>query len=158
MSDINMKKYVVTDPGYITKDDDVWEHFVKVINDEEMRNKVLSDYLGCQIFTSATGYGDWQNFIKADSGEDRILQDEFCADSGMVCFCEMTQEIEERLKRYGSWAYAILECEDPKIEFDRTDPEWTVLKITDTNSVYTSIVMNPDRIAEYLATGDDDDE
>ena len=123
-----------------------------------MRNKVLSEYLGCQIFTSATGYGDWQNFIKADSGEDRILQDEFCADSGTVCFCEMTQEIEERLKRYGSWAYAILECEDPKIEFDRTDPEWTVLKITDTNSVYTSIVMNPDRIAEYLATGDDDDE
>ena len=70
----------------------------------------------------------------------------------------MTQEIEDRLKRYGSWAYAILECEDPKIEFDRTDPEWTVLKITDTNSVYSSIVMNPDRIAEYLATGDDDDE
>ena len=103
MSDKNMKKYVVTDPGYITKDDDVWEHFVKVINDEEMRNKVLSDYLGCQIFTSATGYGDWQNF-------------------------------------------------------DRTDPEWTVLKITDTHSVYTSIDMNPDRIAEYLATGDDDDE
>ena len=104
-----MKKYVLTDPCYLINDDAAWRRYCGLIFDEK---------------------GKGPNRLKNDGC--------FCADAGMVCFCELTPQVERALRNLGPGAYAEIEAEDPVCEFDCTDRDWTRVKITDGASVYMS--------------------
>ena len=88
---------------------------------------------------AGTGYGDWANSLACVKGPSRLVNDGcFCADAGMVCFCELTPQVERALRDLGPGAYAEIEAENPVCEFDCADRDWTRIKITDGTSVYMS--------------------
>ena len=121
-----MKKYVLTDPCYLINDDAAWRRYCGLIFDEKGYMNVdngaafIAEQLGTTVQVASTGYGDWANSLACVKGPNRLKNDGcFCADAGMVCFCE-------------------IEAEDPVCEFDCTDRDWTRVKITDGASVYMS--------------------
>ena len=72
-------------------------------------------------------------------GPNRLVNDGcFCADAGMVCFCELTPQVERALRDLDPGAYAEIEAEDPVCEFDCSNRDWTRVRITDGTSVYMS--------------------
>lgn len=139
-----MKKFVVTDPCYILPDE-VWDKCCKVFdeydNDEfmyqrfdEAVTKALTEFTGTKAYACGTGYGDWHNQLE---GDGHILHDEFCADAGMVCVCEMTENVEKALKDCGDWAYAVFECEElENVILDLENPNWTRVFIETTEGHY----------------------
>ena len=129
-----MKKYVLTDPCYLINDDAAWRRYCGLIFDEKGYMNVdngaafIAEQLGTTVQVASTGKGP--NRLKNDGC--------FCADAGMVCFCELTPQVERALRNLGPGAYAEIEAEDPVCEFDCTDRDWTRVKITDGASVYMS--------------------
>lgn len=153
-----MKTYIVTDPGYIMKPEK-WEQYCDAMNEAinagreiSSCNGLLSELLGVPAKADHTGYGDWSNELLCQNGGGVIIQREFCADSGMVCVCEYTPEMEAviREKKSGKWCYALFLAENPVIEISRKDPRWTMIKITDGDSVYSSLTRKEAALLELV--------
>ena len=157
-----MTKYIITDPCYIINKD-VWQECCNAAKlpdngwDDDLFNAKVANELtkmtGQKAWASETGFGDWENTIHGD--ESKIIQSDFVADSGMVCVCALTPDIESHLKAEYPNGFnnlgAIIECEGSvKVEFDKEDCNWTVVYIDDAVGSFNSC-LPPD---EY----DDDDE
>lgn len=129
-------KYVVTDPCYILSND-AWDECCKFLDDSpnafnEAVSKALTEFSGFPAYACDTGFGDWSNKIYGSY----IIHKEFCADSGMVCVCRLIPEIEKHFEENYSDIYshcaAVFEgSEDICVDFDISDPSWTVVKIHD---------------------------
>lgn len=140
-------KYIVTDPCYLLPND-VWDTCCEVFNndDEHMYDrfndaisKALSKFTGFPAYACGTGYGDWSNSIWGAG----IIKHDFVADAGMVCVCKLTDKILQQLKeKYGEnniySGIAIFEMsESIRVDFDVSDPNWTVVNIKDLQTGYT---------------------
>lgn len=91
--------YVVTDPCYLVhvleNKDQVWDKFCDLLgyvymNDYEQAAEYLAKELCLsKMWVSSTGFCDWTNKIVDDvhNPNVKILNEEFCADSGLVCVC-----------------------------------------------------------------------
>ena len=131
-----MSKIVVTDPCYIMSEEDwdacckeaeqrhdehkqVWEEAF-----DEIVSRKLTEMSGHQAYATSTCFGDWNNEIACQS---------FCADSGMVCVCYLTDEMRNRLNEYPNQSMAaIIDVEgDIKVNFDYTRRDWTIVEIED---------------------------
>lgn len=138
-----MKTYLVTDPCYIVPND-VWDKAIdkmwdsdgnEIPNGRENYEKVLSEYVGAEVKTSNTGYGDWINYLKGNY----VKSFEFCADAGEVCVVEATPIILEILKNKYNYTLneqntiiASFEVEDNakvNVRFITKDPNWTIVCI-----------------------------
>ena len=140
-----MKRYVLTDPCYLINDDAAWRRYCDLIFDDKGYFRAdngaafIAEQLGTPVQVASTGYGDWANSLACVKGHNRLNNDGcFCADAGMVCFCELTPQVERALRDLGPGAYAEIEAEDPVCEFDCSNRDWTRIKITDGASVYMS--------------------
>ena len=146
-----MTRYIITDPCYVL-DRDVWDKCCEKAQksglwDDEVFHKVVSEELeklsGKKAWATDTGYGDWDNSVFGNSCYVENM--DFCADSGMVCVCAMTEPVEEALKKSFPNGYercvAVIKCEgEVNVEFDKSCGDWTVVKITDDDqrTFYTS--------------------
>lgn len=134
-------KYIVTDPCYLLPRD-TWDACCKVFkNDDEFMydrfdeevSKALSKFTGFPAYACGTGIGDWSNEIWGAG----VKKSDFCADAGMVCVCRLTSKLMYQLyKKYGRdktfSGMAIFEMsENINVDFDTSDPNWTVVKIKD---------------------------
>lgn len=148
-----MKKteYVITDPCYILPQH-MWEEACKVLDDtnsslQNFNNKVtelLNSYAETKDAVACrTGYGDWTNsFSKKDDEEDQIKYQDFCADSGMVCVVEYTENIKKTFDKenFKRGCAALIETHgDVSIYLNREDLTWTRVEITDENNRFISI-------------------
>ena len=141
-----MKKYIITDPCYIIPSAD-WDKCCKIFDSAEYKaaeesrdyklqrelfdneiTKSLQQFSG-DINAKATtsGSGDWRHSIWGK----HVLKHDCFADSGMVCVCELTDNIREVIdSRF--IGMAVFETEkDIEIEFDWSDSDWTVVRIID---------------------------
>lgn len=144
------KTYIITDPCYILPDDIYDECFEKYrrenksINDPENYKAYCNDIAEAlrkysnteyKVYVSGTGFGDWTNEIIGPN----VLQAHFAADAGLVCVCELTDVINEHLERTDLFVpcYGVFATEgEASVEFDRTIPDWVVVKITDEEGNY----------------------
>ena len=137
-----MAKYIITDPCYLVSDHKVWASYCRLIKCEVSNGDTfLSELLGTEVKAASTGYGDWSNDIACVKGRGHVISNRFCADAGLVCFCELTPEIYQHLETagYGEGCCAIIEAENPVCTFNEDNPDWTVITITDDNgAVYMS--------------------
>lgn len=133
------KRYVVTDPCYILPDT-TWkeclekcDEFASEANWSEVFNKeveqALKDFTQGQAFVESTGFGDWSNTLEGPNVQG---VGSFCADSGMVCVCELIGKVEQALGNIHDGCVAIFDAEGPlKVDFDTSDSDWTVVNIED---------------------------
>lgn len=154
-----MTKYIVTDPCYLI-DKDVWADCCKEAElpnhgwDNELFNARVANELtkmtGQKAWASDTGFGDWDNTIHGNP--DKIIQSEFCADSGMVSVCILTDDMEAKLRAEYPYGFntlgAIIECDgEVQVKFDKDDPDWTVVYIDDGSDTFNSC-LPPDEYDE----------
>lgn len=150
-----MKAYIITDPSYIMSGAN-WEKYCQALEDSNQNapacNALLSELLRVPAMADRTGYGDWGNVLNCEEGEDHVLREEFRAGAGMVCCCEFTPEMEAviREKKIEHWCYAILEAENPVFEIIRKDPSWTMVKVTDGDSVYSTLTRKEAALLELI--------
>ena len=144
-----MRKYIITDPCYLIPDDD-WSKCCEIFDSAaykkamENRDYVMQRELFDNETTAAlqkysgdykakacsTGYGDWTNDIWGVN----VLKHDFFADSGMVCVCELTDNVRKVIDS-GFNGMAVFETDkDIEIEFDWSDSDWTVVRIIDKNT------------------------
>lgn len=134
-------KYIITDPCYLLPRN-TWDKCCEVFkNDDEFMydrfneevSKALSEFTGFPAYACGTGIGDWSNSIWGLG----VIKGDFVADAGMVCVCRFTDNILEHLKKkYGDInplsGIALFEMsENIKVDFDVSDPDWTVVEIED---------------------------
>ena len=140
-------KYIVTDPCYlmhINQNRTVWEEFCRLwfADRFEDAEAFLKDFLKLDYLTICdTGYGDWTNHLYMDSGI-KIYEQEFFADSGLVCVANCTDEMLNRYNISG----AVFETEQLRdVRFNDDDPNWTVVEIhTKEGSLHTEYPNNED--------------
>lgn len=137
------RQYIITDPCYIIPDEDWATMCAKVDSEIQDRDEWTGLFLeklrnyfsnhGIQAAVDETGFGDWVNEIRGLDSRVKILQSDFAADSGLVCVVESTPEILTRLQGVIYYCYAILEAdiEPITVDFDKTNPHWTVVRIGD---------------------------
>ncbi len=73
------------------------------------------------------------------SGGVNVLKHDFFADSGMVCVCELTDNIKNHIDDNSNGkefnGMAVFETDkDITVEFDTSDSDWTVVKVIDKNT------------------------
>lgn len=148
------KRYVITDPCYILPDT-TWKEclekcdaFANEQNWSEIFNKTveqaLKDFTQGQAFVESTGFGDWSNCLH---GPYVHHTGSFCADSGMVCVCECIGKVQEALDSINNSCYALFDATGPlKVNFDRSERDWTVVEIEDAEGLewYTDIPYDED--------------
>ena len=148
-----MTKYIITDPCYIL-DSDTWQDCCSKANrnglwDDEFFDLLVMQALeqksGSKAWATGTGIGDWDNSIGGNY--KKVIQNRFVADSGMVCVCKWTEEIEQYLKeeygRFFEMGIAIIECVgDIDVELDKSDSSWTVVKIKDDEGRFESLLAD----------------
>lgn len=146
-------KFIVTDPCYIVPED-VWNEACKYKDgyDIDYTNfeKVISDACGTKVDCCYTGCGDWDNSISGP--HDNIINKEFCADSGMVCFAKLTPEIENNMvandiNLANNSVAAVIDVSDAHVEWHGND-EWTIASIRTPEGYFYS--------EDYPADEDDD--
>ena len=151
-----MTKYIVTDPCYIVRNDYIWEQFCKFWFDGkyEEAEAVVSAEVGTPVRISETGFGDWTNHIYGPG----VIENEFFADAGMVCVCELTDKIVDTMtEEYHRVLGAIFEADEVQdIEFDTSDRSWTVVKIRTDKGLIES--EEPDEDEDEYFEDDYDDE
>ena len=111
---------IITDPCYITKDND----YERTNYGSELNKLGFTTYL-----VADTGFGDWSNHITKDDG---TILGEFCADSGQVCVV-----LKEDLDKYNplffskyraySHCYAIVDNFEGEVEIDTSNSNWTIV-------------------------------
>ena len=115
----------------------------------------MTELTGFPAFACDTGFGDWSNKIYGSY----IVHKEFCADSGMVCVCRLTDEIKTTFAKEYSDIYsrcaAVFEGSDEiDVDFDISEPSWTVVKIYDHKTGNFIETMSPD---DFYAENEDFD-
>ena len=138
-----MKQYIVTDPCYII-DNDTWQNICTKIFDNMPQStseeyKAMLDAFdtevtrALQVLTNAkaiagrTGIGDWSNRLYGPN----IKHSEFGADSGMFCFCEVTDTIKPALESLPEYCYALFEgANDIKVKMN-VNNDWSMLYADD---------------------------
>lgn len=149
-----MTKYIITDPCYVLSDD-TWSNICNQCKNEDFYNgtfdRLTSEALNklagtTNAVASATGFGDWDNCMHC-SNEDKIIQTDFFADSGMVCVVEYNDAIQQALKDKDNvrliekGGIAVIETEgNVEITMNTEDPNWTVVEIEDDNDVFNSFL------------------
>ena len=133
-----MSKYVITDPCYILPDD-VWSECIEKAGEndtgwcdrfDEQVQAALSAFVGSKAWAERTGFGDWSNVVFGPN----VIQDHFCADSGMFSVCEFNDKVKEALKDCPEHCYAVFETEGTiSVEFDNSESDWHVAKIKSSN-------------------------
>ena len=133
----------ITDPCYILPGD-TWSEVVNKYNSDSDIFKALEKELekisGAKAYVSSTGLGDWINEIYSED-PSKIINRRFCADSGLVCVCEVNEVSEEYLKQYTTTAHMCAKVEvsdNYTVELDHSDPSWTVVIIKDENNKINS--------------------
>ena len=158
-----MKQYIITDPSYLLTKADYREFadLVEAYGYGEEADRFLTDNLFTPVKCEDTGFMDWVNIIsyvsyvhpcKEASTREKValfrihrlhhvIQDKFSADTGMVCFLELTDHIKEviKIKELQKHCYAVIECENPICEFDTSNPNWTVITITDGDRMFKTL-------------------
>ena len=137
----NPVQYFITDPCYLLPKE-IWRECCKVLNANndttvyqkfnEAIAKALTDFTGHPAYACHTGFGDWSNCL---SGEG-VIKPDFCADSGMVCVCRITDRVLQHLhNEYGRQALIniamINMSDDITVDFDTSNPHWTMVHIID---------------------------
>ena len=137
------KTLYITDPCYILPGD-TWSEVVDKYNCDSDIFKALEKELekisGAKAYVSSTGLGDWINEIYSED-PSKIINRRFCADSGLVCVCEVNEVSEEHLKQYTTTAHMCAKVEvsdNYTVEFDQSDQFWTVVIIKDENNKINS--------------------
>lgn len=135
----------ITDPCYILPGD-TWSEVVNKYNSDSDIFKALEKELekisGAKAYVSSTGLGDWINEIYSED-PSKIINRRFCADSGLVCVCEVNEVSEECLKQYTTPARLCAKVEvsdNYTVELDHSDPSWTVVIIKDENNKIHSCI------------------
>lgn len=144
-----MTQYIVSDPCYLINEDK-WDEICKKANvngkwDDELFKSMIKSELEIitqeDAYVENTGYGDWDNTLYGIP--DTITKNSpandsagFYADAGMVCVCKLVSDIEDMLpldEEYGTTTLgAIFEAEGKiTVKMDISDPEWTVVRISD---------------------------
>lgn len=148
--------YIVTDPCYILPRE-TWDKCCEVFNKglspqeesdafDEAVAKALTEFTGSKSYASATGYGDWQNCLYGPG----VQKAGFFADTGMVCVCRLTPDVEKHLiKTYGEknpiCGVAVFRAsENISVNMDRSDPSWTVVRIKDEQTGETFCTIKSD--------------
>lgn len=133
----------ITDPCYILPGD-TWSEVVNKYNSDSDIFKALEKELekisGAKAYVSSTGLGDWINEIYSED-PSKIINRRFCADSGLVCVCEVNEVSEEHLKQYTTTDHMCAKVEvsdNYTVEFDQSDQFWTVVIIKDENNKINS--------------------
>lgn len=131
-----MSKYIVTDPCYILPGD-TWSKCIDACEQyseqpdwsdkfTEQVQAALSEFVGSKAWANSTLFGDWTNMMYGPN----VIQDRFCADSGMVCVCEYNDKVKEATKDLPEHCFAIIEADDDiKVNFDESVSDWCVIKI-----------------------------
>ena len=139
------KTLYITDPCYILPGD-TWSEVVNKYNIDSDIFKALEKELekisGAKAYVSSTGFGDWVNEIYSED-QSKIINPRFCADSGLVCVCEVNEVSEEHLKQYTTTEHMCAKVkvsDDYTVEFDHSDPSWTVVIIKDKNNKINSCI------------------
>ena len=132
-----IRYYVITDPCYLLTEAE-WDECCRYLRDngtEDFHNQIrykLTSKTGSQSYSCDTGFGDWGNEI---SGNIDPIHSCFGADSGSVCVCEYVGEIKTIVSEKNLFAKqlaGLVAVEDePEVIMDTTDPNWTVVRITD---------------------------
>ena len=137
------KTLYITDPCYILPGD-TWSEVVDKYNCDSDIFKALEKELekisGAKAYVSSTGLGDWINEIYSED-PSKIINRRFCADSGLVCVCEVNEVSEEHLKQYTTTDHMCAKVEvsdNYTVEFDQSDQFWTVVIIKDENNKINS--------------------
>ena len=139
--------YVVTDPCYLVdvleNKDSVWNEFCSLLDynykdDNHLAAEYLAKELGLtKMWVSDTGFGDWTNEIidNIHNPNVNVLNKEFCADSGLVCVCPVTEEFLDKLteifRGVKNYCAVIEASEDCSVDFDYDCNDWTVVEFTD---------------------------
>lgn len=139
------KTLYITDPCYILPGE-TWLEVVNKYNIDSDIFKALEKELekisGAKAYVSSTGFGDWVNEIYSED-QSKIINPRFCADSGLVCVCEVNEVSEECLKQYTTPARLCAKVEvsdNYTVELDHSDPSWTVVIIKDENNKIHSCI------------------
>ena len=135
----------ITDPCYILTGE-TWSEVVNNHNCDsdicKAFEKELEKISGAKAYVSRTGFGDWMNEIYSED-PSKIINPKFCADSGLVCVCEVNEVSEECLKQYTTTDHMCAKVEvsdNYTVEFDQSDPSWTVVIIKDKNNKINSCI------------------
>jgi len=125
------KYLIVTDPSYILPED-IWD---KCCNEaaysselfDECISKALSEFSGAKAWAHSTGFGDWSNSMSGPA----IVQDRFCADSGMVCVCQCTEPVGGKLEDLPAHCFAVIDVDrsEVTVNFNMTVSDWCVVEI-----------------------------
>ena len=151
------KRYVITDPCYILPED-LWDKCLSYADKTSKEDNTdwsgifhtavemaLTRFTKASSWADSTGFGDWNNCIH---GPCVHYTGGFCADSGMVCVCEYTDAVAERIKDIiEKGCAALFDAEGPlKVNFNREDRDWTVVEIEDAegNEWHTDIPYDED--------------
>lgn len=145
------KKYVITDPCYILPESE-WDKCIEYAEKTSKEDKVdwsyifrmavemaLTKFTNGNSWVESTGFGDWTNemdFNRDCSPNNQVKAENelcFCADSGMVCVCELTPEAEARLNGYPNKMLAAIfsmpDTYQAQVNFDRSNRDWTVVSV-----------------------------
>lgn len=139
--------YVITDPCYLVvvleNKDEIWDKFCNLLDytykdDNAKASEYLAEKLNLNyISVSSTGYGDWRNKIIDDvhNPNVRVLNKNFCADSGLVCVAQVTEEFLDKLtEKFGDakdYRAIIDASEYCSVYFNHDYNDWTVVEFTD---------------------------
>lgn len=128
------KTYIITDPCYILPDA-VWSECIKKAGENnkdwgdrfnEQVQTALSAFVGSKAWANSTLFGDWTNVMYGPN----VIQDRFCADSGMVSVCEYNDKVKEATKDLPEHCFAIIEADNNiKVSFDESISDWCVVEI-----------------------------
>lgn len=141
-----IKQYIITDPCYILPKN-IWAeclnktHTASSPFDNNLFcssvEKLLSEYTGNKAFVNVTGYGDWINHLW-DNNSECIGQ--FCSDSGLVCVCECTEEVANKMKTIPNCGVVFDTKSEVTVGFDTKNPNWTVINIFTNDDCWTTDV------------------
>ena len=174
-----MTKYIITDPCYIISDQ-VWseccnEAFDKPLNDSQDKYEKFDQLVTNELNKLAgttnakagrTGFGDWSNCMHS-SNDDKIIQSDFFADSGMVCIVEYNDAIKAALEANDNshlvnedvGGAALIETEgNVEITINTENPDWTVVEIEDDNDAFGSCLPYEDEEDEESYDWEEEEE
>lgn len=137
----NTTTFIITDPCYLINSNK-WSQIYKASHDSKGNydDNVFLDLVRAELeiitqhtaWVANTGYGDWNNTLY---GQFLTADNEFCADSGMVCVCKLvddiTNECLKHVKDVNDVATVFEAVEELEVRVDTSDECWTYLELSD---------------------------
>ena len=164
-----MTKYIITDPCYILSNE-VWDNICSQCEHDDFSNgkfdtlctEALNKLAGTtNAVACGTGFGDWSNSICC-SNDDKVIESDFFADSGMVCVVEYNEAIQNALgndELISKGGIALIETEgEVVIEMDTSNSEWTMVYIEDDEDEFNSMPFDEEDEEEDYDEEDEEDE